>query len=175
MGGLVTVLSAVALLLLLWLFFSRGYLREAKLRLEDEWRSIMSGLNKRHDLMPNLVETVRMYTPNQEEILTELINVRQRAMRLSQLNAEKIEVEHKLSQLVNRVIDFGRTMEDLSLDTNFLELRKETADLEESVVSHTEHYNQMVRAYNHLLEKFWLAPWAKLLGYKPQNIFEIEQ
>ncbi len=175
MSGLITVLSAVVLLVLLWLFFARSYLSEAKKRLAEQWQAIVAGLNKRHDLMPNLIETVRMYTNNQEEILAELIAVRQRTMRLPRLDAEKFEWEHKLSQLVNRLIDFGRTMQDLSMDTNFLELRKETADLEESIASHTEHYNELVRAYNELLGRVWLKPWAKLLGYKPKNIFEMEK
>ena len=175
MSGLITVLSAVVLMLLLWGFFARSYLMEAKKRLTEQWQAIVAGLNKRHDLMPNLVETVRMYTNNQEEILAELIAVRQRTMRLPRLDAEKIEWEHKLSQLVNRLIDFGRTMQDLSMDTNFLELRKETADLEESIASHTEHYNEMVRAYNELIVKTWMKPWSKMLGYKPKNIFEMEK
>lgn len=173
-GLLVMILSAVFALLLVWMFFAKSYLGEAGKRVNDEWEAMVNGLKKRHDLVPNLIETLRAHTDKQEEIVQELIQVRAKAMRLNFADAYKVEVEYELSKLINRVIDFGRTMQEMSLQTNFLELRKEIADLESNVETHSDHYNEIVRAFNDLLARTWFKPWGKLFGYKPKNIFEIE-
>lgn len=174
MDYLIILVPAVVVIVLLWMFWSKKHLRYLRSRIRDEWELLDENLRKRQSLVPNLVETVRNYIQAQEEMLGRLIERRMKAAREYNVGAEKIILENELTESINRVIDLGRTHQELSLDTNFLELRKEINDLERNTEEKCRTFNQMVRKYNTARDQWWMKPWAKLFGFEREDIFEFE-
>jgi len=175
--GIINILiisSAIIIFIILWMFSVKFYLDNLKKRTQEYWQLIEIALAKRYDLMPNLIETVRKYTDKQGAMLERLINVRHKAIEYKDLNATKIELEYDLTRVINKIIDLGRTFKDLSLDTNFLELRKEIDDLEKNLEEKSSQYNEMVRSYNRARKSVFTRLWAKIFKHYPLNIFEIE-
>ncbi|MBI4975685.1 LemA family protein, partial [Candidatus Peregrinibacteria bacterium] len=129
---------------------------------------------KRQDLIPSLIETVRIYVKDQQKILDQLIAERAVAAKEHIADASKIEYEHDLSSTLNKVFDFSTVSKDLSVDTNFLELKGEIRQVERDIEFKVRQYNDTVRYYNKHRNIFFLWPIAKIFGYKPENVFEVE-
>lgn len=165
---------ALLVLILLWIIIGKRHLQHLRSVIKEEWKLVDDRLKKRHSLVPNLVETVRMYDQNQEELLETLIEVRIRAAKEYLPGEKKIEHEYDLSRNINRAIDLGRTIKELSQNTNFLELRKEIDDLEKDIEERSNTHNRLVRDYNQMQKKWWLKPISSIFGFEVYNIFEVE-
>ncbi len=172
--NILIIVSAVVVILLLWLIVGVRHLKHLKKEVYDQWELVAVNLRKRADLVPNLIETVRTYDQGQEELIGEFIKQRQTAARLYIPGAKKIEYEHDLSMTINKVIGLGKENRDLGRDTNFLELKKEIHDLEENAIEKTKKHNEMVRSYNRHRKSLLLRPLAGIFGYSRLNIFEVE-
>lgn len=166
--------SAVVLLLVLWVIVGVRHLLGLRQRIREEWEVLDESLRKRHDMLPNLIETVRGFTADRESLLQDMIDKRMRAAREHGAGGKKIEYEHDLSKVIDKVIDLGRSFQELSKDTNFLELRKEIEDLEGHIEEKSKNYNEMVRYYNRHRSGILLRPLAVIWGLKAENIFEVE-
>lgn len=166
--------SAVVLLLVLWIIVGVRHLRGLRRGIRDEWEVVDEGLRKRHDMLPNLIETVRRFATDQESLLQAMIDERANAARKYGTSAKKIEYEHDLSKTIDKVIALGRSVAELSKDTNFLELRKEINDLEQNIEQKSKKYNGMVRYYNRHRSWLLLRPLAAIFGFGVKNIFEVE-
>lgn len=166
--------SAVVLVLVLWVIVGVRHLRGLRMRLREEWEVLDSGLRKRHDMLPNLIETVREHAGEQEDLLQEMMDARARAAREYGVSGKKIEYELDLSKVIDKVFDLGRSFQELSKDTNFLALRKEIDDLERHIEEKSKNYNEMVRYYNRHRSWLLLRPLAAIWRLKAENIFEVE-
>lgn len=166
--------SAVVLLLVLWVIVGVRHLRGLRRGIREEWEILDEGLRKRHDILPNLIETVSRFSTDQESLLQKMIDERAKAAREYGTGGKKIEYEHYLSKTIDKVIDLGRSVVELSKDTNFLELRKEINDLEQNIEQKSKKYNGMVRYYNRHRSWILLWPLAAIFRFGVENIFEIE-
>jgi LemA protein len=166
--------SAVVLILILWVIVGVRHLKHLKVKIRDEWEVVDEGLRKRHDMLPNLIETVRVYSADQESLLQEMIDKRRKAALEYGANGKKIEYEHDLSKTIDKVIALGKSVQELLKDTNYLELRKEIDDLEINIEEKSKNYNSMVRSYNRHRKSIFLIPLAAIWGLKMENIFEVE-
>jgi len=158
----------------MWLIIGKKHLQHMQKTTNDEWEMVSERLKKRQSLVPNLVETVRMFHQGQDEMLETLIAMRIRAAKEYLPGAKKIECEYDLSKSINRVVDLGRSVKELSQDTNFLELRTEINDLEKEIEERSNTYNKLVRKYNRVRKKWWLNVISSMFGFKVYNIFEVE-
>jgi LemA protein len=168
------ILSAVAIVLALWLVIGMRHLRRLRSEVDDQWELIDEDLRKRHDLLPNLVETLRVFDREKEELIAAVVEVRARAARLDERDGHKVAIEHELSGLINKMVDLRKDNRDLAQDTNFLELKKEIADIEENMEERSGHYNEMVRKMNKVVSMWWMKPLVKGLKMKKMKIFEVE-
>lgn len=166
--------SAVVLVLVLWVIVGVRHLKHLKVKIRDEWEIVDEGLRKRHDMLPNLIETVRVYSPDQEALMQAMIDERRKAALEYGASGKKMEYEHDLSKTIDKVIALGKSVQELSKDTNYLELRKEIDDLEINIEEKSKHYNGMVRYYNRHRSGILLRPLAAIWGLKMANIFEVE-
>lgn len=169
------IVGVVVLILIFWLIVGARHLKYLKKEVESQWEIVDESIRRRHNLIPNLVETIRMYDQNQEKLVEQVINERIPAAREYSPGAKKIEYEHDLSKTIEKIIDFGKISEGISKDTNFLEIRKEIYDLENDIELKTAKYNEMVRYYNKHRNLFLLLPLSLVFGYKVMNIFEFEK
>lgn len=150
------------------------HLKHLKLAILEEWELVDESLRKRHDLLPNLVETVRIYSQQKEELLEKLILERQVAAKERGAQLTKIEAEHILSGRIDKILAMGKEISELGKDTNFLELKTEIDDLEQAIEMKVNKYNGMVRYYNGHRKIILLLPIAAIFGFGNVNIFEFE-
>lgn len=166
--------STIVFLLALWIVAGVRHLKYLKKEIVEQWELLDEQLRKRQSLLPNLIETVRIYVKNQEVLLETMISDRISAAKEYFAGAKKIELEHELSSVIKQVLDLGKVNAELGKDTNFLELRKEIYDIGKDLELKAEKYNGMVRYYNNHRNMMILRPLAGVLKFEAINIFEVE-
>ena len=171
--NILIIVSAVILILLLWIIVGVRHLKYLRNEVRAQFDLIDEDLRKRHDLLPNLAETLRVFDKTKETLVEKLIADRNHAAREKTIGLKKIEYEHELSSAINQIVECGKLNVELGRDTNFLELKKEIDDIEQDVEAKTKKYNEMVRYYNRHRGLVLLTPIALIFNYKPADIFEV--
>jgi len=161
--------GAIIFLVLLWAAFGFRHLKYLRLSLNEQWERIVSKLRKRCDLLPNLIETVRVYESGRD--FSRIISEREKAIEEVLPGAKKIEVEHDLSSSLKELL---RLDGDVFKDTNYLELKREFRDLGEDLSNETRIYNRKVRKYNRVRKSPLWVLLALLSQKKQASIFEVE-
>lgn len=173
--NILIIVSAIAFILLLWIIVGVRHLRNLVDDVKAQWEVLDEYIRRRHNLIPNLVETVRVYDDKQEKLFDQLIEERMMAAKEYFPGAKKIEYEHALTSTINRVVDLSKFSKPLTADTNFLEIRKDIYETADKIEENTEKYNNMVRYYNNHRNLFFIRPLSFLFRFKVMDIFEIEK
>lgn len=167
------VVIGVAALVVLWLIFTYNRLIKFKNRTQEAWSDIDVQLKRRHDLIPNLVNTVKGYAQHEREVFEKVTQARTQAM-----NAEgakgKAQAENMLSETLKSLFAVAENYPNLKASNNFLELQRELSDTENKVQAARRFYNGNVRDYNTKLQTFPTNIIANMLGFKEWDYFEIE-
>ncbi len=168
------IVGAVVFLAALWSVVAVRHLKSLKGQVDEQWELIDEQLRKRQSILPNIIETVRMFTKDKEELLEKMIAARIKAAKEYSRGVEKIEYEHDLSMVINEVIRLEKENVGLAKDTNFLELKTEIDELENDLEEEVKLYNEMVRYYNGHRNLAVLRPIASVWKFGILNIFEVE-
>ena len=165
-------------LLLAGIWWAVIYNRFVRLRqhLQESWSDIDVELKRRHDLIPNLVETVRGYATHEKETLGNVIAARSEAMRERQApaNARRLgERETQIQRHVGRLLAIAETYPQLKTDRHFLELQQELALTEDRLAAARRFYNGNVRELNSLREAFPTSIVASAHGVAAAQYFEM--
>ena len=161
-------------LLLIWIIFIFNKLIRLKNRAKEAWSDIEVQLKRRHNLIPNLVETVKGYAAHEREVLEKVTEARTRAMN-AQTPKEKGEAENMLTQTLKSLFAVAENYPDLKASQNFLELQRELRDTEDKIQAARRFYNANARDLNIAIESFPSNIVAKLFGFKKLDLFEIEE
>ncbi len=170
--NILIVVSAIVFILLLWAISGLRHFRYLKKSIGSQWEIVMDSLNKRQDLVPNLVESVKNFSDENGELLNQLIKERALAAREYSPTARKVEYENELSISIKKSVEMGNANKEMAQDTNFLELRKDLDDVAKGLVVNSKKYNEMVRYYNKHRQLFYLLPLAVVFGFHTVNIFD---
>ena len=168
------VVGAVIFLCALWSVVAVRYLKSLRKQVDEQWELIDEELRKRQSLLPNLIETVRMFVKDKEELMEKMIVMRMKAAKEYSRGLEKIEYEHDLSLVINEVIVLEKGNAALAKDTNFLELKTEIDEIGNDLEAKVHQYNEMVRFYNKYRNSAILRPIASVYKFGILNIFEVE-
>jgi LemA protein len=168
------IVSSIIFIVILWSVLAVRHLNHLRNKLEDQWELVDEGLRKRHDMIPNIIETIKSYLNDQGEIIKSMIEARENARRNYQAGAKKIEYEHELTSVINTAFALKNNSPELAKDTNFMELKREIDDLEQNLEDKVKKHNEMVRYYNKHRKILPLVPIAKIGKFKAKNIFEVE-
>jgi LemA protein len=144
-----------------------------KNRVEAAWAQIEVQLNRRHDLIPNLVETVKGYAKHEQGTLEQVIAARNRAVAAS-TPAEQASAEKAVSGALANVFALSEAYPDLKANTNFLALQEELTSSEDRVAYARQYYNDAVNQYNTKIETFPSVFLARMAGYGPREYFQAE-
>ena len=171
MIGLI-LLAAIAI------FFFYGvsiYNRLVKLKtmVEEAWSSIDVMLKKRHDLIPNLVETVKGYATHERETFDSVTRARAAAMGANTVGEKEI-AEKNLSQAMVNLNAVAEQYPDLKANTNFLQLQGELSALEGDIEKSRRYYNGTVRENNILVETFPSNILANMFKFTKAAFFELD-
>ena len=145
----------------------------ARVRVDEAWAQIDTQLQRRHDLIPNLVETVKGYASHERETLEGVTAARARAISVT-APAELAEAENGLTQALGKLLAITETYPDLKADANFRQLQEELAHTENMVAGARGNYNGSVRAYDELRQVFPSSLVASLFSFAARDYFEVE-
>lgn len=158
----------------LLLFFISVYNRLVKLRLrrENAFADIDVQLKQRHDLIPQLVNTVKGYMQHEEGVLTKITAARSRAMNAGSIN-EKIEAENQLSQAMSGLSIQVEAYPDLKANQNFMNLQVEISDIENKLAAVRRFFNSATRELNTAIQVFPNNIIAGIFGFKSEPMFDV--
>jgi LemA protein len=167
------VLGVVAVLVL---FAIVAYNRLVSLReqVRAGWAQIDVLLKRRHDLIPNIVETVKGYAAHEKGTLEAVINARNAAVSARGNPAQASQAEGALGGALGRLFALAESYPDLKANTNFLQLQGELTNTENGIGGQRQQYNALVASYNTALLSFPNNLIAGPFGFTPQPFFEIQ-
>ena len=173
MTAIIIILVIVALLV----FWGIGiYNNLVKLRnnRENAFANIDVQLKQRHDLIPQLVATVKGYAEHEKEVLTRVTEARTAAMNATGIN-DKIAAENALTSALAGLKVSLEAYPDLKANQNFLQLQTEIADIENKIAAVRRYFNTATRELNNAVQTFPSNLFANMFGFKKEPMFEIPQ
>ncbi|MGB6093110.1 MAG: LemA family protein [Moheibacter sp.] len=140
---------------------------------QDAWANIDVALKKRHDLIPNLVNTVKGYAAHEKDTFTQVIEARNAAMAVPKgdINGQ-IQAENALQQTLKSLFALAEAYPNLKADTSFLNLQTQLTEIEENLEMARRYYNSTVRENNTYGESFPGTLFAGMFKYQHFNYFE---
>jgi LemA protein len=172
-GGLVIVTLVLAGLVL-WALRTFNRLVRARNLARASWSDIDVQLQRRHDLIPRLVEAVKAYASYERTTLEAVTELRARSLHTHGLGA-KAAIEDEIEAATHRLIALAESYPDLKADRNFRELQTELADTEDQLQYARRFYNGAVRDYNTGLQSFPDLLLARPLNFREQEFFSAEE
>jgi LemA protein len=166
------VLGAVALLAL-WVVLAYNALVKARNKVDEAWSGIDVQLKRRHDLVPNLVETVKGYAAHERETLQNVTEARAAAVEASEPGAVE-RAEAKLTTALGAINALAEAYPQLRAAENFQRLQAELAGVEDEIQAARRIYNSNVQHYNTRTQQFPTLLIAGPLSFRPREFFEIE-
>jgi LemA protein len=145
----------------------------SKNQVENAFGSIDVMLKKRYDLIPNLLETVKVYMKHEKDTLTGITELRTKAISGNISTDEKIQLENKISGMMKGVMVAVENYPDLKASEQFTMLQRSWNEAEEQISAARRSYNAAVTSYNNAVEQFPSRIFASMFGYKRKQVFEI--
>jgi LemA protein len=167
------VLIAVALLAAWGVWVFNRLVRDRN-RTRAGWSDIDVQLQRRHDLIPRLVEAVRAYAGHERATLEAVTSLRTQSRNATHL-PEKAVLEDRIEAATRRLVALAESYPDLKANRNFLELQSELANTEDHIQYARRFYNGAVRAFNTRLESFPDLMVARLFGFQPREFFSADE
>ncbi len=165
-GGIIVVVIAFAI---------SAYNSLVKLRkmVRNAWSQIDVQLKRRHDLIPNLVNSVKGYMEYEKETLQKVMEARNKALNAGNIG-DKMNAEGELSGVLGRLFAVMENYPDLKANQNVQSLMKELSDTENKISYSRQFYNDIVTKYNTKIEVFPSNIVAKSFGFKEEELFKVE-
>jgi LemA protein len=175
METLVLLIGAVIILVIVFVVWVAVYNRLVALRerLRNAWSQIDVQLKRRHDLIPNLVETVKGYAAHERQTLEAVTKARQMAVDAQGIQAAQA-AENMLTSTLRSLFAVAEAYPDLKANQNFLMLQEELAGTESKIAFARQYYNDTVNAYNATIKSFPAVIIANSAGFTEEPYFEIE-
>jgi len=175
-GGIVVLLVVIVLLVLLVLVGVGLYNGLVRVRnvVQESWRQIDVELTRRHDLIPNLVETVKGYAAHERETLQAVTNARAAAAAPGSSPAQQAQQENVLTAALGRLFAVAEAYPDLKANQNFLQLQRDLTDTEDRLAASRRFYNANVRTLNTKVETVPSNIVASLFHIVRAEYFEAE-
>ncbi|WP_062137570.1 LemA family protein [Demequina aestuarii] len=167
-------LGAIIVIIVIWAIAQYNALVRLRNLLQEAWRQIDVELQRRHDLIPNLVETVKGYAKHERETLEAVTQARTVAAAPGSTPAEQAQQENVLTQALGRLFAVAEAYPDLKADQNFMQLQQELTNTEDRVAAARRFYNANVRALNTKIETFPVNVVAGMFSFTREEYFETE-
>ena len=172
MGFLWVILGIVVVLIIVVISIYNS-LVTARQKVKNAWSQIDVQLQRRFDLIPNLVESVKRYMAHEESVLTKVTELRTAWSNASSVH-EKAELDNQLSGALKTILAVSENYPDLKANQNFSELQEELRGTENKISFARQFYNDSVTMYNIKLEAFPSNVIAGMFGFKQEELFEAE-
>jgi LemA protein len=165
------VIAVVVLLVLYWIV-TRNSMVGARNRVDEAWSGIDVQLKRRHDLVPNLVETVKGYATHEREVFEKTSQARAQAMA-ARTPAEASRAEGQLTAALTDLRAVAENYPQLRATENFQKLQNELTEIEDEIQASRRIYNSNVQSFNTKIQVFPNSVIANSAGFTPREFFEI--
>jgi len=145
-----------------------------RVQCDEAWSGIETQLKRRHDLIPNLVETVKGYAAHERGVFEKVAEARSRAMAAS-TPAEAARAEGMLTQALLGLYAVAESYPELKANQSFLSLQQTLAETENAISGARQSYNAGVRDLNTRIQSVPSNLIARLFNFRPREFFEIEE
>ena len=182
----VIAIIVVVLILLIGYFFSKSSYNGMVAQEEgvsSQWAQVQNAYQRRADLIPNLVATVKGYATHEQQTLTEVVEARAKATQM-QVNADQLteenikkyqEAQGQLGSALGRLMMITENYPDLKANTNFIQLQDELTGTENRISTERNKFNERVKDYNTTIRMFPKNIFAGLFGFEKKAYFEADQ
>ena len=170
MGWIIFAIIAAVIIFVISIYNSLVTLRQ---RVKNAWSQIDVQLQRRFDLIPNLVETVKGYMIHEEEVFTKISEIRT-SWANAQTVSEKADLDNQLSGALKTIMAVSENYPDLKASQNFTELQEELSNTENKISYSRQFYNDSVTRYNTKLELFPSNLIASTFHFTAEALFEAE-
>ena len=171
---LAIVIVVIIILVIIYLIAAYNGLIRRRNQIENAWSQIDVQLKRRHDLIPNLVETVKGYAAHEKSTLDAVIQARNAAVA-APTPATTAAAEGQLNGALRQLFALGEAYPDLKANQNFLALQEELSATEGRVAYARQFYNDSVLEYNNKLQQFPTVYYAKILNFERREYFETDE
>ena len=169
---IIVVIVVLAILFFVLAFNSAVRLRN---RVDSAWSQISVQLERRHDLIPNLVETVKGYAAHERQTLEAVTNARTGAVQAQQAGpAQQAQAENVLTGALRQLFALSERYPDLKANQNFLALQEELTSTEDRIAYARQFYNDSVQSYNTRIQTFPTVVIAGMFNFQKREFFEAE-
>ncbi len=178
MGILVAVILLIIfggiLLLVIYAIAVYNRLVSLKNRCDHAWSDVDVQLQRRYDLIPNIVETVKGYAGHEKGTLEAVTQARQQAVNITGDVAAKAAAENMLTQTLRSLFALAEAYPDLKANQNFLDLQAQLGEIEEQIQLARRYYNAVVRDNNNAVDMFPSNMIARTFGFRRREFFELD-
>ena len=183
--GLITIIVIVVIGLILFMWGKSSYngMVGKEVSVETQWAQVQNAYQRRADLIPNLVSTVKGYAAHEQQTLTEVVEARSKATQMNvnadQLTEENIkkyqEAQGQLGAALGRLMMIQEAYPDLKANSNFMALQDELTGTENRISTERNKFNEKVKDYNTFIRIFPKNIFAGIFGFEKKSFFEADQ
>ena len=172
---LLTIIGLLVVLVLIpFLYVKSTY--NTLVRMDEQvkaaWAQVENQLQRRYDLIPNYVETVKGYAKHEKEVFIKVTEARSKVAGATSI-PDKIRANNELSAALSRLLVVVERYPDLKANQNFIRLQDERAGTENRIAVERRRFNEAVRAYNTKIRSFPTNIIASMFGFKPATFFQV--
>ncbi len=172
--GLLVLLGVVVIIFFGLVFGMYNRLVRLRNTVHESWRDIDAELQRRYDLIPNLVNTVKGYAAHESSVFEQVTSLRASAMETARVPASQAPVQQALGQGMGQLMAVAEQYPDLKANEQFLALQHQLVDTEDRIQVSRRIYNANVRTYDSLVQTFPSMIVARFGGFTVEPFFEIE-
>lgn len=167
------LVAGIVVILVLGMAYLYNRLVVYKVRVDNGWSQIDVQLKRRHDLIPNLVETVKGYAAHEKDLFEHIAQVRTQAMGATGVG-DQAKAEGQVSSGLRQLLAVAENYPDLKASTNFLSLQEELSGTESKIAYARQFYNDQVMRLNTAIQSFPSSVIARLFRFTPREFFEMD-
>jgi LemA protein len=166
------IVLAVIVVVIVWAISVYNGLVSMRQRVNQAFADVDVQLKQRHDLVPNLVETVKGYAAHERGTLDEVVKARNAAVT-AQGPAQQAAAENMLPGALRQLFALSESYPDLKASANFQQLQGQLSDLENKIAAARRFFNSAVQEYNSGIQRFPAALFAGSFGFAPKDFFDL--
>lgn len=180
--GILALIVIVAVIVIGWLFSIRNQMVTLEESVNSSWAQVQNQYQRRYDLIPNLVETVKGYAAQEREVLLGVTEARAKAGGVMNMSSELLndpqafarfqDAQAGLSSALQRLLVVVERYPDLKSNQNFLTLQAQLEGTENRIAVERRRFNEQVQVYNSYIRRFPQALVASIFGFKTKSYFE---